>query len=547
MRATTAPQCHAILVEEGVDLRSGFTGTGFTVSGFTVSAFTVSAFTGPTRTGPPCTGRTCSVTESHWPGFLFAATVLSVSLLTAGWLTHPAAGQENWTGFRGDGSGIVKDVELPTEWSPGENIAWRTEIPGYGQSAPVTWGDKIFVTSTDGPLQETLRVHAVERSTGEIIWSKEFDASTPVENYFRNSRAAPTCVVDDQAVYTFFASGDVTAFTHNGETLWSLPLLERYGAVVNERGVASSPAQTDSHLFIVIDHEGPSYIAAVNKESGEVDWKTDRGTRVPSWSSPVLVEHEGHEILVISSADTVDAYDVSNGELYWSIEGLQGNHIPSATVVDGRIYVGSTSMFHKAADDAGVAGSNCCIELTMEDGKPGYQVRWGAERANSYYSTPLAFAGYVYYVNKAGVLYCIDQETGERRFATRIGNPCWASAIGVETSAGEKLVYFVMKNGFAIILRPGDEYERVARNQLWDVEEMRAAAEAAEKHRRENKASADQRQRSSPEERMLDGMPEGRLHEIFGYGDPTVYGTAVAGSSLLVRTGQHLYCVRQHP
>ncbi|MCG8653412.1 MAG: PQQ-like beta-propeller repeat protein, partial [Pirellulales bacterium] len=241
-----------------------------------------------------------------------------------------------------------------------------------------------------------------------------------------------------------------------------------------------------------------------------------------------------------SSADTVSTYEAATGQQVWELEDIAGNHIPSATVAGDSIYTGSTKMFHqRGLDENRVAGSNCRIDL---DGKS-YQVRWGAERANSYYSSPLVFAGYVYYVNKAGVLYCVRAETGEQVFAKRISNPCWASAVGVIATTGHEYVYLFTKNGFTIVLRPGDEYDQVSRNQLWDAEAMRAAAEAARKTRKANAVPPAEAKPKSGPEAILGAMPESALHEMFSYGDPTVYGVAFAGNRLLIRTGQQLYCV----
>lgn len=454
----------------------------------------------------------------------------------------PVVAGENWTAFRGDGSGTAM-ADLPTRWSADEGVAWQSDIPGYGQSSPVVWGDHVYVTSSNGPFQQDCQVHAFDLNAGRKSWTSHVEATTKVENYFRNSRAAPTCCVDETGVYSFFASGDVTAMTHHGVVRWSTPLIKTYGEVDNERGVASSLAQTADHLFVLVDHHGPSYLVAINKSDGEVEWKTDRGDRMPSWSSPVVAKFGGREVVITSSADTVDAYDVATGESLWQLGGLQGNHIPSASVVGDEVFIGSTTMYGGATDAEATAGSNCCIKLTSLDGKLGYQVRWGAERANSYYSTPLAFAGYVYYVNKVGVLYCINQENGEQVFAKRIGNPCWASAVGVTQPDGEQLVYFVLKNGYTIILRPGDEYDQVARNQLYDAEAMLEAREAAEKQREANAVPEDQAAAKTGPEKVFAGMPENRLHQMFSYGDPMVYGVAVAGDRLLVRTGQRLYCI----
>ncbi|TWU62220.1 PQQ-binding-like beta-propeller repeat protein [Crateriforma conspicua] len=450
------------------------------------------------------------------------------------------ASADNFTGFRGDGSGTVT-ADPPIRWSAEDGIAWTADIPGYGQSQPVVWNGRVFVTSSDGPWQQQQHVHAFDLQTGNRLWTRTIDASLPLENYFRNSRAAPTCVVDDQAVYSFFASGDVTAMTHDGEILWSTPVIEQNGKADNERGVASSLAQTEDHLFVLVDHHGPSYLVAINKTDGSTAWKADRGNRVPSWSSPVIATIGGHQVVITSSADTVDAYDAATGDALWQLDGLQGNHIPSASVVGNRVYAGSTTMYGGASDEDAVAGSNCCIELS--GGGADYKQLWGAERANSYYSTPLCFAGYVYYVNKVGVLYCVDAETGKQVFRKRIGNPCWASAIGVTKPDGEQLVYFVTKNGFTIIIRPGDEYDQVARNQLWDAEAMLAAREAAAKQRQENTVPADEAPAKSGPEAVFAGMPESRLHQMFSYGDPMVYAAAIADDQLLIRTGQKLFCV----
>ncbi|QDS94452.1 outer membrane biogenesis protein BamB [Roseimaritima multifibrata] len=448
---------------------------------------------------------------------------------------------ENWTSFRGDGSSVVQ-ADLPTQWSP-EEVTWQTEIPGYGQSAPVVWDGQVYVTSSEGAFQQDCQVHAFDLRTGDKNWTKQIVATTPVENYFRNSRAAPTCCVDDSGLFSFFPSGDVTAMTHAGEQRWSLSLFKKYGEVQNERGVASSLAQTDDHLYVLIDHHGPSYVVAINKADGSIAWKTDRGDRIPSWSSPVIAQINGRKLVITSSADTVDAYDASTGEALWQHHGLQGNHIPSPSVMGDRIFVGSTTMYGGATDADATAGSNCCLKLTEVEGKPSFDFLWGAERANSYYSTPLAFAGYVYYVNKVGVLYCVNQETGKQVFAKRIGTPCWASAVGVTNRSGESLVYFVLKNGFTLVLRPGDEYDQVARNQLYDREAMLEAQELAAEQRRANAVPSDQVKPKSGPEKVFAGMPETQLHKIFSYGDPMVYGVAVAEDRLLIRTGQTLFCV----
>ena len=451
--------------------------------------------------------------------------------------------QADWPSFRNGGSGTASVEHAPTRWAPDKNIAWRAEIPGYGQSAPVVWNGTVFLTSSDGPWQERGYVHAFDLKTGEKRWTTGVAATTKVENYFRNSRAAPTSVVDADVVVSFFPGGDVTAMDHDGNKIWSVPLFREHGGAENDRATASSLAQTADVVYVLVDHHGPSWLIALRKADGSVAWKTDRGPRVPSWSSPVIAMHDGREMVIVSSSKTVDAYDAETGELLWRVKDVQGNLIPSASVAGDSIFVGATQPTHGRYDAETVASSNSRIRLTQKGGKPSYEIKWGAERATTFYSTPLAFAGYVYYVTKAGVLYCVDAETGKELFRERIGGPVWASAVGVETSSGESLVYFVMKNGETLILRPADTFEVVARNKLWNEELLLTAAEAARKQRAANAVPPEDAPPKKGPEEMFAGMPEAALHKVFSYGDPTAYAAAVVEGALLVRTGQHLYCV----
>ncbi len=265
-------------------------------------------------------------------------------------MTPACFADDSWPRFCGDGSEVAK-ANVPTQWSPSEGVAWQSSILGDGQPSPVVWNNNVCVTSSEGPCQQDCQVDAFDLHSGKRLWTSHIEATTKVVNDFRNSLAAPTCCVDQDAIYSFFASGDVTAMSHDGKKLWGLPLLRTYGDVENERGVASSLAQTDDHLFARIDHHGPSYLVAVEKQSGEVAWKTDRGERVPSWSSPVVAKPGDRNIVIASSADTVDAYDAEAGESLWQLGGLQGNHIPSAAVVADEVFVGSTTMYGGATDE----------------------------------------------------------------------------------------------------------------------------------------------------------------------------------------------------
>lgn len=248
-------------------------------------------------------------------------------------------------------------------------------------------------------------------------------------------------------------------------------------------------------------------------------------------------------MVVASSSGTVDAYDAASGKLLWQLTNLQGNHIASASIAGDSLFVGAAPPVHGSFDADQVAATNCRIELTDRDDQPHYKIRWKAGRANANYLSPLAFAGYVYYVNKSGILYCLDAETGQEFYRERLGDACWASPVGVTTNQGQSLVYFVLKNGETLVLQPGPDFEEVARNVLWNEGQLAEAAKAARRQREQNRPTDKPVPAPGSLEARLARLPEQQLHKMFSYGDPVVYAVAVADGRLLIRTGQRLYCI----
>ncbi|MCA9015711.1 MAG: PQQ-binding-like beta-propeller repeat protein, partial [Planctomycetaceae bacterium] len=163
---------------------------------------------------------------------------------------------DSWTGFRGTGSNISRAVNLPVKWSPDEGIRWKQTVPGYGQSSPVIWKNQVFVTSIEGPQQETCLLHAYNLADGQLDWSKRFKASQTKKTSGMVSRAAPTPVVDEHGIYAFYESGDIVAFTHSGSPLWHRSLVKDYGAFVSNHGIGNSLAQTADQIIVLTAHEG---------------------------------------------------------------------------------------------------------------------------------------------------------------------------------------------------------------------------------------------------------------------------------------------------
>lgn len=376
------------------------------------------------------------------------ATLAAVMVCLAAGQAEGEAGR-NWPAFRGDGSSRTAAHGLPLEWDADRGVAWSVELPGYGQSSPVIWGDRVFVASMEGEKKETALVLCIDLASGRQLWRRESETSQQVEVSPYVSRGAPTPAVDEHRVYAFFESGDLAAFTHQGEPLWRRSLTKEYGPFQGNHGLGSSPALTSDALILLIAHEGPSYLLAVDKRTGKNRWKIDRPAAV-SWSSPIVDTSAGEAELFLSSSGVVEALDPGDGSRRWSVEGLEGNLVPSATVGDELVVIGSSA-----------AGSNLAVRRGGAGDVGETHVAWRLEEAACSFGSPLLYRGRAYFVNRSGVAHCVDAATGKSLWQHRLDASCWASPI----AAGDR-IYFFTKSGATTVIAPADKYEALAENRL---------------------------------------------------------------------------------
>lgn len=368
--------------------------------------------------------------------------MLCTLLMSFGFLTAEA---DTWPAFRGTGDSVSQAEHLPTKWSEESGVAWKVDLTGYGQSGPVVWRDRVFVTSAEGPNKEKVVVACYALDGGRKLWQHELVSSQtcPVSDYV--SRAAPTPAVDEHRVYVFFETGNLAAFTHDGTLVWQRSLVDDYGKFLGNHGVGSSLAVTADAVVVLIDHDGPSYLLCVDKATGETKWKQDRPQKV-SWSSPIVA---GEQIIVSSSGDCA-AFDARTGKQLWTVDGIDGNTVPSPTVSDKFIFVGSSE-----------SASNLAIRRSEpgEVAKP--QVAWRSDEASATFSSALIYRGHVYLVNKAGVAFCLDENSGETVWRHRLGGSCWTSPVG---ACGR--VYFFEKSGATTVVEADPALKVLAENSL---------------------------------------------------------------------------------
>lgn len=427
-------------------------------------------------------------------------------------LTIGATPADTWPGFRGDGTNHAMGTGFPLKWSSSENVAWKSKLPGYGQSSPVVHDGRVFITAVEGPMKEKCVVVAFDAQSGEQLWRHDFPSTQRVEQGWYVSRAAPTPLVDSDGVYAFWETGDLIKLSHDGKVHWQRSLAKEYGESKGAHGLGGSPTQTAEAVVILVADSEVSYLLAVDKKSGENLWKVDRAKKT-SWTSPLVVERDGKTSVVVSGAGVVEGYDARTGKQMWSYDEVSGNTVPSAAWAGpGQVLVGA-SVDRRAPDEKGTSRSNCC--LSFKDGT--VETRWRASRATSSFSTPLAYAGAAYFVNQVGVVFCLDLESGEQHYSERLDDGCWASPLGAEGR-----VYFFGKSGKTTVLKAGETFEVLANNVLFEEDENPYQMGKA--------PEADGRERPGT------------------FADPIVYGVAAIadsnGGAFYIRTGTMLYCVR---
>ncbi len=356
-----------------------------------------------------------------------------------------ATGGDAWPGFRGDGTSLTAAGDLPGEWSDDSNLAWTVDLEGYGQSSPVVWKDRVYVTSVEGPNKERIITGAYRLSDGTRLWVDIRESTSPAEAHERMSKAAPTPAANEAGLWVFFESGDLIAFGHDGSERWKRYLPRAGDSWVGNHGLGSSPRLSDGRLFL---HAAPfkeGRLFAIDAATGEDLWTRDLPA-APSFSTPIAVSHGGTELLLTTAGGGVVAYDAADGREAFRrpARGGRGYAVPSASHAGGIVVIAS-----------GEAGGTHSFHLDS----PG-DTLWTAGKATTEFSSPLLQDGRAYLVNSVGVLFELDLDTGTELSAQRLPSGCWASPI----ASGTRLFFFTV-DGDTVVLDQSNG-QVLSRNRL---------------------------------------------------------------------------------
>lgn len=390
------------------------------------------------------------------------AKKLTFACLTVVFLMAEQAQADNWPQWRGsDALGVASEGSYPIEWSTSEGIAWQYELPGVGASTPVIWEDKIILT---GELEGKNSVLCLDRA-GKKVWEIGLGEYVQARN-----RKASGCnsspVTDGEMVFAYFKSGEFAAVDLDGNVKWQKNLQDEYGEDTLWWDLGTSPVLTKSHVIVACMQTGPSYLVAFDKATGEVAWKHERkldapGESAQSYTTPVVVEREGREIIVVLGADHVTAHDATNGDEIWRVGGLNPGRAGNWRSISSPVVYESTVFAPYAR-----GRSMTAIAMGGEGDVTESHVRWSNQGPAADVPSPVASNGLLYVCTDRGSVASIDMESGET--VSELSLPRKRNQYSASPVLAGGHLYVTNEDGTIFVVKVGEELELAAENAMED-------------------------------------------------------------------------------
>ncbi|MBW8039904.1 MAG: PQQ-binding-like beta-propeller repeat protein [Planctomycetes bacterium] len=370
---------------------------------------------------------------------------LAIAIITT--LSGPVSAENwpGWRGLRGDGTSLEKNI--PVKWSGTQNIVWKVPIPGKGHASPIIWGDRIFVVTA---LEKQRLLLSLDRTNGKVLWRRVVLEAPLERKHSLNSYASSTPVTDGKCVYVSFLDRDkmfVAAYDFDGKKVWEV----RPGVFSSMHGYCSSPVLWKDKVIVNGDHDGPAYIVALDRATGKTIWETPRPNVIRSYCAPIVRHIKGRNQMILSGSKCVASYDPDTGKQHWIIDG------PTEQFVASLVYNGELLFMTCGFPDR-------FMQAIRPDGSGNVtdtHVVWQKDRDCSYVPSPIAAGPWFLVVSDSGAATCLKAKTGEIAWRQRLEGKHSPSLV-----IANGLVYFLSDKGVMTVVKPGPQYEVVARNEL---------------------------------------------------------------------------------
>jgi len=397
----------------------------------------------------------------------------------------------NWPQFRGpQASGVESNVALPARWDidRGENIRWRTAIPGLAHASPIIWKDRIYVATAVRPGKADLKVGlygdigsandqephnwrllALDKTTGTILWDKPGHEGIPrVRRHPKSSHCSATPATDGRRIVALFGSEGLFCFDLDGQRIWKKdlgPMDSGFFQVPSAQwGFASSPVIHDDKVVVLCDVQTNSFLALFDLEDGKELWRIPRKD-VPTWGSPTVVTVGKQAQILVNGWHHIGAYDFATGKEIWKLDGGGDIPVPTPIVAEGLAYFTSA---HGKFRPLRAIRLDAKGDITpSEVGMTNAAIAWAHARQGNYMQTPLVIADRVYACLDNGLLSCFDARTGAIAFSERLGSG--SEGFTASPVSDGRHLFFASEVGNVYVVPADGKFSVTATNKLGDT------------------------------------------------------------------------------
>jgi outer membrane protein assembly factor BamB len=363
-------------------------------------------------------------------------------------------GAKYWPRWRGpSGQGLANGAGYLDTWSATQNVLWKTPVPGNGNSSPIVWADRIFVTTAnDGGRR--LSLLAYRRSDGRMLWEAAVPTGrTDSGAHYKNGHASATPATDGERVYVSFGARGLFAFDFNGKVVWQRDL----GPMDAYHGTAGSPLLLRDRLILYQDQYSDSFIAAFDTRTGRELWRTRRNANV-GWGTPIAIRAAGRDEVIVNSQQWVHSYDPASGKELWRCGGTTYEVIPTPVVGYGLVFCSS-----------GRAGPTLAIKPGGSGDVTRTHLAWESPRGSPFVPSPILYGEQLYMVNDmASIVTSLSAQSGKVLWQGRLG-VAQREGFSASPVAVDGKVFFTNDDGDTFVLRAGATFEILHVNRIGET------------------------------------------------------------------------------
>ena len=379
-----------------------------------------------------------------------------------------AADETQWPRWRGPrDNGTAEPNTYPIKWDAQTNLLWKVPMPGKGCSTPMVWNRHIYVTApADG--EDTVLAFGW---SGEKLWQTKLGREQPGKNP-NGSGSNPSPATDGTAVFVGFKSGRFAALDFDGKIRWQINIVERFGPNMLNWDYGASPVLTQKDVIVTRMHHGESWLAAFDKLTGEMRWKTARNYETPTendngYTTPLVITFHGKEALLAWGGEHLTIHDAADGKLLWSCGGFNPGASPGQNwpAVASPIVVGDIAVVAFGRSDRGMPRLHG-IKLSGDGDVTATNRLWMRTDVGTFVPTPAVYGDRCYLLRDRGEVECLDPANGRTLWSgafPKSGSNFYASPV-----IADGRLFAVRQDGAAFVAQVDGKLELLAENAMGD-------------------------------------------------------------------------------